>query len=57
MKAKKNDKTNVMEYESHTYEANPTMTGVEIAGILGEEVERVFKTLVTRARPGLTMYL
>ena len=52
MKAKKNDKTNVMrlldsmniEYESHTYEANPTMTGVEIAGILGEEVERVFKT-------------
>ena len=60
MKDKSKDKTNVMrvldslkiEYKSHTYEPDPTKTGVEIAEILGEESELVFKTLVTRGRSG-----
>ena len=58
MKTKSKEKTNVMrlldsrkiDYEYHTYEPDPTMTGEEIAGILGEDPERVFKTLVTRGR-------
>lgn len=49
------NKTNVMrildqkkiEYQMHDYEADPTLTGVEIAGILGEDPKCVFKTLVT----------
>ena len=57
---KNNDKTNVMRvldqkkiaYESHTYEADPTLSGEEIAGILGEDVEKVFKTLVTQGKTG-----
>lgn len=56
MKAK--DKTNVMrvldskkiEYNSHAYEADPTLTGAEIAKILGEDTGRVFKTLVTQGK-------
>jgi len=60
MKDKDKDKTNVMRvldskkisYEKHTYEADPTLTGEEIAGILGEPVEHVFKTLVTVAKTG-----
>ncbi len=57
---KKDDKTNVMRvldsrkisYESHTYEQDATLTGTEIAGILGEETARVFKTLVTQGKSG-----
>ncbi|QFJ54911.1 Cys-tRNA(Pro) deacylase [Pseudobutyrivibrio xylanivorans] len=57
---KSNDKTNVMrvldskkiKYESHTYEADPTLTGEQIAGILGEDTEKVFKTLVTQGKTG-----
>ncbi len=57
---KKEEKTNVMRlldgkkvgYTSHSYEPDPTKTGVEIAGILGEKVENVFKTLVTRGKSG-----
>lgn len=57
---KNNDKTNVMRvleskkivYESHTYEADPTLTGQQIAGILGEDTEKVFKTLVTQGKTG-----
>lgn len=57
---KSNDKTNVMRlldgkkipYKSHTYEPDPTMSGEEIAGILGEAPEQVFKTLVTRGKSG-----
>ena len=56
----KTDKTNVMRvldskkisYRSHTYEPDPTMTGAEIAGILGEDPEYVFKTLVTQGKSG-----
>ncbi len=60
MKSKAKDKTNVMrvldslkiEYVSHTYEPDPTKTGEEIAGILGEPAENVFKTLVTIGKTG-----
>ena len=55
---KPTDKTNVMRvleskkipYACHTYEADPTLTGAQIAALLGEEPDRVFKTLVTRGR-------
>ena len=54
------DKTNVMRildgkkigYTAHTYEQDPSMTGAEIAALLGEEADRVYKTLVTRGRSG-----
>ncbi len=57
---KKEEKTNVMRvldgkkisYESHSYKPDPTMSGGEIAGILGEEPEKVFKTLVTQGKSG-----
>ena len=57
---KKEDKTNVMRvlegkkisYESHSYEPDATLSGEQIAGILGEEKEKVFKTLVTQAKSG-----
>ena len=55
---KNNDRTNVMRvldqkkipYTPHTYEQDPTMTGVEIAQILNEDPKRVFKTLVTQGK-------
>lgn len=57
---KKDDKTNVMRvldgkkisYESHSYEPDATMSGEEIAGILGEDPKKVFKTLVTQGKSG-----
>lgn len=57
---KKEEKTNVMRvldsrkvsYESHSYEPDPSMSGEQIAGILGEDPERVFKTLVTQGKSG-----
>lgn len=57
---KKEEKTNVMRvldgkkisYESHSYEPDATMSGEEIAGILGEDSEKVFKTLVTQGKSG-----
>ncbi len=57
---KNNDKTNVMRildakkiaYTSHTYEADATLTGEQIAGILGEDPRCVFKTLVTQGKSG-----
>ena len=57
---KKDEKTNVMRvfdgkkipYESHSYEPDATLTGEEIAGILGEPAEKVFKTLVTQGKSG-----
>ena len=39
-------------YKSHSYTADPSMTGADIARILGEEPERVFKTLVTQGKSG-----
>lgn len=57
---KNNDKTNVMRvldgkkipYESHTYEPDPTLSGAQIAEILGENPDHVFKTLVTQGKSG-----
>ena len=54
------EKTNVMRvlaqkkitYKSYSYEADATLSGAEIAGILGEDVKKVFKTLVTRGKTG-----
>ncbi|MCR4710001.1 MAG: Cys-tRNA(Pro) deacylase [Clostridiales bacterium] len=54
----KTEKTNVMRvldslkipYESHSYVPDATMTGEEIAKLLGEDPTRVFKTLVTQGR-------
>ncbi len=56
--AKVNDKTNVMRvldskkiaYNSHAYEADPTLSGEDIARILGEDPDKVFKTLVTQGK-------
>ncbi|MBQ6231174.1 MAG: Cys-tRNA(Pro) deacylase [Eubacterium sp.] len=58
--AKKVEKTNVLrvldskkvQYESHSYEADPSLSGAEIAAILGEDTSKVFKTLVTRGKSG-----
>ena len=57
---KKPEKTNVMRvldskrisYTAHEYEPDPTLTGVQIAAILGEPASNVFKTLVTLGRSG-----
>ena len=57
---KSKDKTNVMRvldgkkifYESHSYEPDYTMSGEQIAEILGENAEKVFKTLVTQGKSG-----
>ncbi len=57
--AKKTAKTNVMrildangkEYKEHTYEGG-ALSGTQVAEQLGQEVGRVFKTLVTRAASG-----
>lgn len=55
-----NEKTNVMRvlernkisYASHFYEPDGKLTGAEIAELLGEPAQRVFKTLVTAGKPG-----
>ena len=57
---KKEEKTNVMRvlegqkipYESHAYTPDAAMSGEEIAGLLGEDPSRVFKTLVTQGKSG-----
>ena len=55
----KQDKTNCMRvleskkipYTPHLYEADPSLSGEQIAGILQENPDQVFKTLVTTGRP------
>ena len=55
----KQDKTNCMRvleskkiaYTPHLYEADPTLTGGDIATLLGENPSQVFKTLVTVGKP------
>lgn len=57
--AKKELKTNVMRvldskklaYNHYAYD-NSTVNGVEVARLLGQDLERVFKTLVTRGKSG-----
>ena len=54
------EKTNVMRlleqkkipYTAHTYEPDATKTGEEIAELLHEDAERVFKTLVAQGKSG-----
>ncbi len=58
--AKSEAKTNVMRlldskklsYNEYTYDGDSTTTGVEVATMLGQEVDRVFKTLVTVGKSG-----
>lgn len=60
MSKQKDEKTNVcrvldskkIEYALHTYEPDATMSGEEIAVTLGEDPEKVFKTLVTQGKSG-----
>ena len=55
----KQDKTNCMRvleskkipYTPHLYEADPSLSGEDIARLLQEEPGQVFKTLVTTGRP------
>ena len=55
----KQDKTNCMRvleskkipYTPHLYEADPSLSGEQIAGLLGEDPAQVFKTLVTVGKP------
>ena len=57
---KKESKTNVMRlleakkiaYDARSYEPDPSMTGEQIASVLGENADQVFKTLVTEGRSG-----
>ncbi len=54
------EKTNVMrildsrkiEYKPHCYEDSDAIAGKDVAQVLGENPEQVFKTLVTRAHSG-----
>ena len=39
-------------YVSHFYEEDASLSGVEVAQLLGEDVDRVFKTLVTEGKSG-----
>lgn len=39
-----------VEYKVHTYDGG-ALSGVEVAAVLGEDVSRVYKTLVTVAQP------
>ncbi len=41
-----------IDYNAHYYKPDPAMTGEQIAEILGEDADRVFKTLVTRGKSG-----
>lgn len=58
--AKKEEKTNVarlldqrgIPYTAHSYPADGPVDGVSVAGCLGQDVERVFKTLVCKGASG-----
>ena len=60
MAKKKEEKTNVMRileqngipYTAHSYPADGPVDGVSVAKMLGQDVEQVFKTLVTKAASG-----
>ncbi|MBQ3389807.1 MAG: Cys-tRNA(Pro) deacylase [Firmicutes bacterium] len=57
---KKNDKTNVMRildqkkvpYEHYTYADTGAISGQEVAAVLGQNPDQVFKTLVTVGKTG-----
>lgn len=54
------EKTNVMRlldqkkipYRHYSYKGTGAISGVEVAAVLGQDQERVFKTLVTRGKSG-----
>ena len=54
------EKTNAMRkldamkipFQEYTYEGDGTLTGVDVAAMLGQNVDQVFKTLVTVGRTG-----
>ena len=54
------EKTNVMRvldaksipYTAHSYKADPTLSGEDVAALLSEDPDSVFKTLVTRGKSG-----
>lgn len=58
--AKKEEKTNVMRildsakipYKSHSYADTDALSGTEVADVLGQSYEQVFKTLVTVGKSG-----
>ena len=60
MAKKKDEKTNVMRvleqkkipYTAHTYPEDGPIDGVSVAGYLNQDVEQVFKPLVTKAASG-----
>ena len=60
MAKNKEEKTNVMRvleqkkipYTAHTYPADGPIDGVSVAGYLNQDVEQVFKTLVTKGASG-----
>ena len=60
MAKKKEEKTNVMRvleqknipYTAHTYPEDGPIDGVSVANYLQQDVEQVFKTLVTKAASG-----
>lgn len=60
MSAQQNIKTNAMRqldarkipYQEHTYRDDTPLSGVEVAGLLGQDEARVFKTLVTVGKTG-----
>ena len=60
MAKKKEEKTNVMRvleqknipYTAHTYPPDGPIDGVSVASYLGQNVEQVFKTLVTKGASG-----
>jgi Cys-tRNA(Pro)/Cys-tRNA(Cys) deacylase len=59
-KSKDKEKTNVMrlldkaklEYTAHCYIGTNAVNGEEVAAVMGQEPDRVFKTLVTAAKSG-----
>ena len=56
----RSEKTNVMRlldaqkipYSAHAYRPDPAMSGLDIAALLGEDPDKVFKTLVTVGKSG-----
>lgn len=60
MAKKKDNKTNAMRildagktpHEVYTYEAETALSGVEVASLLGQDPDHVFKTLVTQGKSG-----
>lgn len=44
--------TSGFDFDVHTFDCDEALSGVEVAAILNEDPDRVFKTLVTQAKSG-----